>query len=162
MTVAMRLLRNREDAEEAVQDAFVRAYRSLERFRGDSTFATWLYRILYNRCMTHATRRHPVDTGRSDTPDDGGGPESWASDEPSVLDRLADEEIRESVREELGALPTDQRAALTLFYVEGFRYEEIAVIMELPLGTVKTHLFRGRDRLRKRMMVRFSTTVNTK
>lgn len=152
-TLAMRLVGERRDAEELVQDAFVRAYRSLPTFRGDAKFSTWFYRIVYNLCMTRLSRRRSQ-------------PKSVEFEHDELMDSLADDvslqideqvgndEMREIVREELDKMPERFKSIVTLFYVQEMSYEEICDIMQLPLGTVKTHLFRARTMLRKRMAIR--------
>ncbi len=153
LTLAVRLLGDRADAEEVLQDAFLRAYRSLEQFRGDAKFSTWLYRIVYNACLTRLDRRRPnpqsLDAGE-------GLFESRLKDTetPSPIEELEASELRHAVREVLADLPEKYRAALTLFYLEEMSYEETAAILEQPVGTVKTLLFRGRNILRDRLTTR--------
>jgi RNA polymerase sigma factor (sigma-70 family) len=151
-TLAYRLLGNREEAEESVQDAFVRAFRSLKDFRNDSQFGTWFYRILYNVCMTKVTRRRAA----MESLDDPESSESLAAepDGISALDAVADGERRAILNAELQNLPEKYRAVLVLFYVQDQKYEEIAGILNVSIGTVKTHLFRARTALRLRMMKR--------
>ena len=153
-TLAVRLVGNKSEAEELVQDGFMRAYRSLDRFRGDAKFSTWLYRIIYNLCMTRVTRRHT----QTETSvmfheemidgvfvDDG---------EVGVDEQMEQEEFNQIVREEVNLLPEKYRIAVTMFYLQEMSYQEMTEIMNLPIGTVKTNLFRGRNLLRKQMLVR--------
>ena len=157
MTLALRIVGEREDAEEVVQDAFLRAYRNLEQFRGESRFSTWFYRILYNACMSRVTRRpkhgETVDSG-DETIDMIG------SDDPSVQQTLENEEEQAVLQEEMTRLPETFRTALTLFYVQELSYDEMASILQMPLGTVKTNLSRGRVLLRKRVLERLKEEVD--
>ncbi len=152
MTLALRIVGNRSDAEELVQDAFVRAFRSMDRFRGESKFGTWFYRILYNLCLTSLARR-----GESPEPLEGLEESSVdlpPTGDPTVLEDLVTAEALDLVRLELDTLPEKFRAALTLFYVQEMSYDEIASVMRVPVGTVKTHLFRGRVLLKKNVMAK--------
>ena len=146
MTLAVRLLGDRREAEEAVQDAFVKAFRSLDRFRGDASFGTWFYRILYNSCISRMRRlRSAPDLVELE------GAEEQDSGAMAVDDAVGRADMQEILAQEMAGLPERSRAALTLFYVEEMKYEEIAAVMQLPMGTIKTHLFRGKQELRRRL-----------
>jgi RNA polymerase sigma-70 factor (ECF subfamily) len=134
-----------EESEDLVQETFVRAYRAVHRFRGDSTFRTWLHRIAVNVVRTHLTRRGGrrapslVDT----------------SDEQDALAQLASAEDLESaivrrrmIDQALAQLPANLRLLITLRDVQGLEYREIAAITRLPIGTVESRIFRSRRRLR--------------
>ena len=157
MTLALRIVGEREDAEEVVQDAFLRAFRNLEQFRGESRFSTWFYRILYNACMTRVTRRPKLGetVNYSDEAID-----MIESDEPSVQHALENEEEQAVLQEEITRLPETFRTALTLFYVQELSYDDMASILQMPLGTVKTNLSRGRSLLRKRVLERLKEEVD--
>lgn len=147
MTLAMRMLRNREDAEEALQDAFVRAYRSLGRFEGKSSFSTWFYRILFNACASALRKRGedihlPLET-------DGGVARASSPEEYRPDVQYHGVELDRIVAEEIDALPPVYGGAFTLFFVQEMAYEEIAGVMGLPVNTVKTRLFRARALLRE-------------
>ena len=157
MTLALRLVGEREDAEEVVQDAFLRAFRSLDQFRGESKFSTWFYRILYNVCMARVTRR-PKQGETVSYGDEGF--DRIDSDEPSVQQTLESEEEQAVLREEITRLPETFRTALTLFYVQELSYDDMASILQMPLGTVKTNLSRGRLLLRKRVLRRLNEEVH--
>ncbi len=151
LTLALRMVGNREEAEELVQDSFVRAFRSLDDFRGEARFATWLYRIVYNVCMTKVMRGKGrevslVASGEEDPPADAASPGA------DILERIEEKELRTLVGEAIASLPEKQRTVITMFYVQEMTYEEIAQVTGQPMGTVKTHLFRGREALRKRVL----------
>jgi RNA polymerase sigma-70 factor (ECF subfamily) len=153
LTLAVRLTRNREEAEELVQDAFVRAYKGLDQFRGDARFGTWFYRILYNLCMTKVTRRRG-GVEQLDLDDDQSLNTAVVNDEPSIHERLERDEMQTMISEEIESLPGQFKSVITLFYVQEMSYEEIASVLDRPIGTVKTNLFRGRALLRERVLGR--------
>jgi RNA polymerase sigma-70 factor (ECF subfamily) len=137
------------EAEDLVQDTFVRAYRAVGQFRGESTFRTWLHRIAVNVVRSHAVRRKSrrLDSARSRESDRG--------DDDGAIERVASREDLESavvqrrmIDQALARLPPDQRLLITLRDVQGLEYREIAVITGLPIGTVESRIFRGRRRLR--------------
>ncbi len=151
MTLAVRLLGSREEAEEAVQDAFLRAYHGLNEFRGESRFSTWFYRIVYNLCMTRVSRRH----GRMEMLDEDGQslPAETAEDgEAMILGQIDTDRTMGWVTQEIDRLPRHYQIVLSLFYFQEQTYEEIASVLDLPIGTVKTHLFRARAQLRSRLL----------
>ena len=154
MTLAMRMLRNREDAEEAVQDAFVRAFRALERFEKRSRFATWLYRILYNVCSTALTKRgEPLERSFPEWDDEG--EEIEIPDFSAIPDSVVEgEELRQHVVDAMNELPPIYSGITTMFYLDDLSYEEIAQITESPVGTVKARLFRARALLREAIVRR--------
>jgi len=158
MTLALRLLTNREEAEEAVQDAFVRAFRSLGRFRGDSQFPTWFYRILYNVAMSALKRRGKMQHLQYED-EHGIELDQPPEDTGDLLAGLQQRQMVEMVEEELRRQPERYRVVLTLFYVQEMKYEEIAAVLGLPLGTVKTLLFRGRESLRGTLAARLEQEV---
>jgi RNA polymerase sigma-70 factor, ECF subfamily len=153
--LAFRLLKSREEAEEAVQDSFVRAYRSIAEFRGESGFGTWFYRILYNNCMTRLSRR-PEAMVSIHASESNEGENIIESGEPDLLDGIVAGERYELLNSEIQQLPEKYRTIVLLFYVQEQRYEEIATILEVPVSTVKTHLFRARALLKKRLMDRYN------
>jgi RNA polymerase sigma-70 factor (ECF subfamily) len=135
------------------QEAFLKAYRALPRFRGDSAFYTWLYRITINTAKNHlvAARRRPLDYNL-----DLQNPEQYELharlkdiDTPERV--LLSEEIREAVNQAIEGLPDDLRTAIMLRELEGMSYEEIAATMECPVGTVRSRIFRARDAIDKRV-----------
>jgi RNA polymerase sigma-70 factor, ECF subfamily len=143
------------EAEDLVQDTFVRAYRAVGRFRGDSTFRTWLHRIAVNVVRTHAARRNsrggrrPLSDARGDPLDPDRG-----DDETAIGRMAADEDLENAVMQRrmidqaLARLPPELRLLITLRDIQGLEYREIARITGLPIGTVESRIFRGRRRLR--------------
>lgn len=137
-----------EDALDVVQDAFFQAYAKLGAFRGDAQFYTWLYRIAMNLALSHCRRRRPtssVDDFKSrlgeEPTDDGAGPENQA---------VAQENV-EQIQAALARLGTEHRQILVLREIEGCSYEAIAEILSLPVGTVRSRLFRARSQLKEQL-----------
>jgi RNA polymerase sigma-70 factor, ECF subfamily len=152
--LVMRYLRNPADAEDVAQEAFVKAYRALPQFRGDSAFYTWLYRIAINTAKNAlATReRNPVsyelDLQNSDESSDMVG----RLKDPETPEGLAlTEEIRDTVNHAIEQLPEDLRTAIVLRELEGMSYEEIAASMDCPVGTVRSRIFRAREAIDRRL-----------
>jgi RNA polymerase sigma-70 factor (ECF subfamily) len=156
-------LGSREEAADAAQDAFVRAFRGLKNFRGDSNFDTWLHRIAVNVCIDAARkrRRAPIlyadiatlNADDDETPDiesrlsrDGSTPDSSEPGEATLR-----REKRAAVRAALARLSDHYRIVLILFDIEGHSYEEIAAALNLPLGTIKSRLNRARAQLREEL-----------
>ncbi|MDG4806906.1 RNA polymerase sigma factor SigM [Micromonospora sp. WMMD1120] len=143
--VALRTLGEREEAADALQDALLSAHRAAGRFRGDSAVTTWLHRIVVNACLDRIRRRqaHPTvplpDGNRAGDGFGTGGAEPAAPAE--------DHDTALVVREALAALPTEQRAALVLVDVQGYPVAEVARILNVAEGTVKSRCARGRARL---------------
>lgn len=152
------MLGNRDEAADAAQDAFIRAYRSLPNFRGDSAFGTWLHRIAVNTALDAANRRKRAPLPYTDvisaadceeeTPDIDSTPAQTdlAQSEPALAALRHERHV--AVREALARLPENFRQVLVLFEIEGYAYEEIAGVLDLPLGTIKSRINRARLRLR--------------
>ena len=147
--LALRTLGNREDAEDVTQEAFLKAYRSLGSYRGDSKFSVWLYRIVSNLCLDllRSRQRKPVQSLTVED-DDGEIGELEISDEHFSPEKLLDRKLtRESVQRGLDSLPDDARQILLLRELQGMSYEEIGQALDLEPGTVKSRIFRARKRL---------------
>jgi RNA polymerase sigma-70 factor (ECF subfamily) len=138
---------------DVAQDAFLKAYRALDGFRGDSAFYTWLYRIAVNTVKNHLVaqgRRPPGDDLEADVAEQmdlGARLRENATPERHLLT----DEIARTVQQALDALPEDLRTAIVLRELEGLSYEEIATAMECPIGTVRSRIFRAREAIDKRL-----------
>jgi len=141
-----RYIRDHAEVMDVAQDAFIKAYRALPRFRGDSAFYTWMYRIAINTAKNHlaAKNRRPpasdIDSSEAENYAVGDALREHASPE-SLLMR---DEMRELVHDTLSELPDELRTALSLREFENMSYEEIASIMDCPVGTVRSRIFRAR------------------
>ncbi len=149
-----RYVREPADALDVTQDAFIKAYRALPNFRGESAFYTWLYRIAINTAKNHlvAASRRPndVDMGSNEDGEQFEIEEMQATlDTPERL--LLTEEIRLTVIDAIEKLPEDLRTAIMLREVDGLSYEEIATAMDCPIGTVRSRIFRAREAIDLRL-----------
>lgn len=142
--LALRVLGNEQEAEDTAQEAFIRAWKALPKFRGQSKFGTWMYRIVTNLCYNRLPkmRRELSAIGEEDIVDhpdlNAGKPDEG----------LEDAERRAWLHRQIEELPATYRLLITLRYQRDLPYEEIASITSLPMGTVKTGLFRAKERLR--------------
>lgn len=147
--IALRMTGNSEDAADMTQEAFIKAYNSLQSFRGDSKFSVWLYRIVSNVCLDFLrskNRRPTVSLSVED--DDGEDAQLDVADESQSPELLLDRKLtRDSVRRGLDSLPPDYRQILLLREIQGLSYDEIAQALSLEIGTVKSRIFRARKRL---------------
>lgn len=152
--LALKMLKHPQNAEDAVQDAFLKAWRSLPGFQGDSRFDSWMYRIVYNTCLDYLRRdsRHPIlsltepeeeeqEASQMDLPDATPGPE----------EQLLQKERAEQLNEEIQALSDKLREPLILRELQGKSYEEIAEQLEIPVGTVRSRISRARQTLAERL-----------
>ncbi len=146
---AFRMLGNREDAEEAVQDIFMKVQRGIASFRGESQTRTWLYRITVNTCLTRLRKRIPElvhpDRDRSDTWDKW---ETIGSDDHNPEELLIEKDISNLVISAIELVSPEEKEILLLFHVDELKYEEIANVLDVPVGTVCTRLYRARKKLR--------------
>jgi len=147
LKLVQRYVRNPTEAEDITQEAFIKAYRALPAFRGDSAFYTWLYRIAINTAKNAlvASRRRPVSYDLD--LQDGSQVQAHArlSDTETPEALALTDEIRRTVNEAIEALPDDLRLAIVLRELEGLSYEDIAKTMECPVGTVRSRIFRARE-----------------
>jgi len=152
--LALRLSRNPEDASDLAQEAFLRAFVSLRDFRGDCAFSTWLYRITFNVCRDEARRRrrHPaVSLDEPVTSVDGEvTPRQFVASSGDPVEEVEAREVRDAIWEGIRALSPEFRAVLVLRDIEGLAYEEIARVLDISLGTVKSRLNRARNALKAR------------
>ena len=151
--LVLRYVRDPAEAEDIAQEAFIKAYRALPRFRGDSAFYTWLYRIAINTAKNvlasrgRSPIRYEVDRADDDDYDVVANLKDTATPEALALT----EEIRSTVTAAIDALPEDLRTAIQLRELEGLSYEEIAAAMECPVGTVRSRIFRAREAIDARL-----------
>jgi len=137
--VALRTLRDPDEAADALQDALISAYRAAGSFRAESAVTTWLHRIVVNACLDRMRRRQARPTAV--LPEEGPG-------EPAeVRDQIAERDTAMAVEVALGVLPLEQRAAITLVDIEGYSVAETAMLLNVAEGTVKSRCARGRARL---------------
>jgi RNA polymerase sigma-70 factor (ECF subfamily) len=136
-------------SEDLAQDVFIRAHQALPRFRGDSSFRTWLYRIARNRCFSEIRHRGRRGETISLTAENEETMQPLLPDSrPDLAEEIARRDLSARVAELVATLPLPYRQVLTLFYHDEMQYEEIAAVLDVPMGTVKTWLHRARFRLR--------------
>ena len=154
-SAALRMTRNASDAEDLVQETFLKAYRSFAGFQEGTNLRAWLFRILTNPYINvyRAKQRRPIETDLDDVEDlymyrrIGALQSSSRSAEDQMFDLFTDDEVKQSLEE----LPENFRLPVLLADVEGFAYKEIAEILDVPIGTVMSRLHRGRKAMQKRL-----------
>jgi RNA polymerase sigma-70 factor (ECF subfamily) len=152
--LVMRYVRNPVEAEDVAQEAFIKAYRALPQFRGDSAFYTWLYRIAINTAKNALVSRDrsPIDFDLDlQNPDESYDMHARLKDSATPEALALTDEIRAVVDSAIAALPEDLRTAIVLRELEGLSYEEIAATMECPVGTVRSRIFRAREAIDRRL-----------
>jgi RNA polymerase sigma-70 factor (ECF subfamily) len=149
-----RFVRDTGEAEDVTQEAFIKAYRALPGFRGDSAFYTWLYRIGINTAKNYllANKRRaptstPFDAEEAESFEDGGLLQEVSTPENELMSK----QVVSVVQATLQQLPEDLRSALTLREIEGLSYEEIAGVMNCPVGTVRSRIFRAREAVAEKL-----------
>ncbi len=153
LKLVTRYVRDPVEAEDIAQEAFIKAYRALPSFRGESAFYTWLYRIAANTAknVLVSSRRRLVDYDLDLQDPDDYAAQVLLKDSDTPEGMLLTEEIRQTVTEAMQQLPDDLREAITLRELEGLSYEEIAEVMECPVGTVRSRIFRAREAIDKKL-----------
>lgn len=147
--VALRMCGNPDDAQDCLQEAMLRIYRAISGFKAQSTFSTWVYRVTMNTCLDELRKRK----NRPNTSLDGLLDAGWSpvdGDESPERHALRGE-VRRSLQQFIRDLPEDMRSAVVLRDVEGYSYEEIARILDANVGTIKSRISRGRERLREKI-----------
>ena len=148
-----RLVRDPAEVEDVTQEAFIKAYRALPSFRGDSAFYTWLYRIAINTAKNALVshRRRPVDFDLDLQDPDQYERQAKLKEADTPEGVLLTDEIRTVVEEAMEQLPEDLRTAIVLRELEGLSYEELAEAMDCPVGTVRSRIFRAREAIDKKL-----------
>ncbi|GHD28344.1 RNA polymerase sigma factor RpoE [Parahalioglobus pacificus] len=153
MALISRYVHDADEVQDVAQEAFIKAYKALPRFRGDSAFYTWLYRIAVNTAKNHLvsrSRRPPgsdVDLSDAEYLEGGAGLRELENPE----NRLFGDELKQVVEQAISGLPDDLRTAVTLREFDGLSYEDIADVMDCPVGTVRSRIFRARDAIDKQV-----------
>ena len=149
-----RLVRDPAEVEDVSQEAFIKAYRALPSFRGDSAFYTWLYRIAINTAKNYLVamgRRAPTSTAFDNEEAEGFEDAEQLRTSSTPEDELVGKQIAETVNRAMDALPEDLRTAITLREIEGLSYEEISEAMSCPIGTVRSRIFRAREAISQKV-----------
>jgi RNA polymerase sigma-70 factor (ECF subfamily) len=147
-----RYVYDHHEAQDVAQETFIKAYRALPKFRGDSAFYTWIYRIAINTAKNHlvARGRRPADVDVDDAQFFEG--DNQLKDIATPENQLYKDELELVIKRSLNKLPEDLRVALTLREFDGMSYEEIADVMDCPVGTVRSRIFRAREAIDKEIM----------
>lgn len=153
LAVVGRFVRDHSEAQDVAQEAFIKAYRALPNFRGDSAFYTWIYRIAINTAKNYLVarnRRPPASDVDVDDAEYYSGNE--AIHEMNTPERnLLRDELQATIEQAFAELPPDLRTAVTLREIDGLSYEEIAEVMECPVGTVRSRIFRAREAIDRKI-----------
>ena len=154
LNIAYRMIGNYEDACEIVQDAFVSAYKAIRHFKGKARFSTWLYAIVVNLSRNRLnqlkiqSKREAFSIDDPVFTDSGGLAVKLASSEPSDMERLEKKDVQKKVQECINGLDNKFREVIILRDLQGFSYDEISDMLKMPVGTVKSRIFRAREMLR--------------
>lgn len=155
-----RFIRDPTEVEDVAQEAFIKAYRALPSFRGDSAFYTWLYRIGINTAKNYLValgRRAPTVSETQSGDDEGSEESGQVPDFNTPEHQLMSRQIAETVNRAVEELPEELRTAITLRELEGLSYEEIASIMNCPIGTVRSRIFRAREAIAEKLRPQLET-----
>lgn len=153
VSLVSRYVSDHAEALDVAQEAFIKAYRAMGNFRGDSAFFTWMYRIAINTAKNYlvAQSRRPPSSDLDAQEAEQYGGDSRLRDSSSPERELLREEIEQTIQEAINALPEDLRTAITLREVEGMSYEDIAQTMDCPIGTVRSRIFRAREAIDRKL-----------
>ena len=148
-----RFVRNADDAQDVAQEAFIKAYRALKNFRGESAFYTWMYRIAINTAKNHlvsSSRKATTSAVDAQEAEQYEGAD-WLKEYATPEKELLASEIKQVIHNSIAALPDDLKEAITLREMEGLSYEDIAAVMDCPIGTVRSRIFRAREAIDKEL-----------
>jgi RNA polymerase sigma-70 factor (ECF subfamily) len=140
--LCLRTLRDPEEAKDAAQEAFFKAFRALRTFKPEAKFSTWIFSIAYHACCDRLSRRKRFSD--AELPD-------WADPAPGPAQAAEAGYEAAALRAAIDELPEKYRTVITLYHLQGKQYDEIARVLGVPMGTVKTHLFRAKEQLRKKL-----------
>jgi RNA polymerase sigma-70 factor (ECF subfamily) len=158
-----RWVRDPAEVEDVTQEAFIKAYRALPTFRGESAFYTWLYRIAINTAKNYLValgRRAPTSTGFDNEEAEGFEDAEQLRDSSTPETELEGKQVAAVVNKAMDALPEDLRTAITLREIEGLSYDEIASVMNCPIGTVRSRIFRAREAIATELRPLLGTEEN--
>ncbi|MCF8715057.1 RNA polymerase sigma factor [Joostella atrarenae] len=155
-TVAIRILKNREEAEDVVQDAFIKCYHSLRSFKGDSKFSTWLYRIVYHSALDKC-RKNDRNVATIVIEE---ASYKQLDEVDNALDMLESKERIKVIKDALGKLDTEEQTIITLYYFDDLSIKEIAAIVDISADNVKIKLFRARKKLFKILKNKSELNIN--
>ena len=147
--VSLRMCGNREDAQDCLQEAMLRVYRAIGSFKGQSSFGTWVYRITMNTCLDELRRKKNKQSASLDNMLDQG----WSpTDESASPEKKAiQSEMRRCISKSIQELPEDMRSAIIMRDIHGYSYDEIADTLNVNVGTIKSRISRGREKLREKL-----------
>lgn len=160
-SLAMKMLRNPEDAEDVLQDTFLRAYRGIKSFQGNSTFSTWIYRITANSALMRL-RKKQLPTVSIDDADERETPINIADWSPGPVEQLLTKETQKAMDEAIEALPPEFKQVFILRDVEELSNAEVAEILDLSVAAVKSRLHRARLKVRNRLALYFSDAKSSR
>lgn len=145
--LSLRMCGNTEDAKDCLQDAMLRIYKGLSSFRGDSSFSTWVYRVVTNVCLDfHRRSKNKMSSSLDELHENGIEPRD---EKPTPQVELEKSELKREIGKAISSLPEDLKSAVVLRDIHGLSYEEIGQVLDINVGTVRSRLFRGRSKLRE-------------
>jgi len=158
-----RFVHDHHEVQDVAQETFIKAYRGLKNFRGDSAFYTWLYRIAINTAKNHlvSQSRRPTDRGVDSDDAEYFESASGLRDIADPQSEMMTDQIAETVKTAINGLPAELQTAITLRELKGLSYDEIAEIMECPIGTVRSRIFRARDAIEQQLRPLLDNTGRT-
>lgn len=158
--VVYRMVSDERDREELCQDVFMKVYRNLDGFRGDAKLSTWIATIARNTCLNHLEKKdlllYEDEASPSSEEDDRSALARLPGETRGPAEHTAREEVHAFIHDEIKKLPEHYRTALTLYHLEGMSVQEVSEVMDNPTGTVKSHLYRARKKLKDRLLATYS------